>query len=74
MELTGLRTPCILIDGLKRQMLSSAEKGPPFQSGVLGVVRVGGTVEAGDTARVRLPSASLRALAAKSPVHNSAAR
>ncbi|MGY3075945.1 hypothetical protein ACVWZZ_002316 [Bradyrhizobium sp. LM6.10] len=52
-ELTGLRTPCILIDrfraGLKRQMLSSAEKGPPFKSGVLGVVRVGGTVAAGDT-------------------------
>lgn len=67
-ELTGLRTPCVLIDrfqaGLKRHVLSSAKRGPPFESGVLGVVRAGGTVAAGDTARVRLPSSSLRALPA----------
>jgi hypothetical protein len=67
-ELTGLRTPCVLIDrfrpGLKRQVLSSAERGPPFKCGVLGVVRVGGTVVAGDTARVRLPSTSFRGLPA----------
>jgi hypothetical protein len=66
-ELTGLRTPCVLIDrfrsGLKRQVLSSAERGPPFKSGVLGVVRVGDLV-AGDTARVRLPSSSFRPLPA----------
>ncbi|QOZ65930.1 MOSC domain-containing protein [Bradyrhizobium arachidis] len=66
-ELTGLRTPCVLIDrfrpGLKRQVLSSAERGPPFKCGVLGVVRVSGPVAAGDTARVRLPS-SFRALPA----------
>jgi hypothetical protein len=47
-ELTGLRTPCVLIDrfraGLKRQVLSSAETGPPFKCGVLGVVRAGGAV------------------------------
>jgi hypothetical protein len=62
-ELTGLRTPCVLIDrfqaGLKRQVLSSAETGPPFKCGVLGVVRA---VAAGDTARSRLPSTSFRAL------------
>jgi len=67
-ELTGLRTPCVLIDrfrtGLKRQMLSSAETGPSFKSGVLGVVRAGGTVVAGDSARVRLPSSSFRPLPA----------
>ena len=67
-ELTGLRTPCILIDrfqaGLKRQVLSSAETGTPFKCGVLGVVRAGGAVAAGDTARVRLPSSSFRALPA----------
>jgi hypothetical protein len=60
-ELTGLRTPCVLLDrfraGLKRQVLSSAEAGPPFKCGVLGIVRVGGAVSAGDIARVRLPSA-----------------
>lgn len=67
-ELTGLRTPCLLIDrfhaGLKKKVLSSAETGPPFQCGVLGVVRAGGTVAAGDTARVRLPSSSHQALPA----------
>jgi MOSC domain-containing protein YiiM len=64
-ELTGLRTPCVLIDrfraGLKRHVLSSAEMVPAFRCGALGVVRLGGTVAACDTARVRLPS-SFRAL------------
>jgi MOSC domain len=67
-ELTGLRTPCVLIDrfraGLKRQVLLSSETGPPFKSGVLGVVRAGGTVAAGDAARVRLPSSSFGPLPA----------
>ena len=67
-ELTGLRTPCVLIDrfraGLRRQVLSSAETGPPFKSGVLGVVRAGGTVAAGDSGRIRLPSSSFRPLPA----------
>jgi MOSC domain-containing protein YiiM len=67
-ELTGLRTPCVLIDrfqaGLKRQALSSAETGPPFKFGVLGVVSVGGAVAAGDSARVRLPTPSFGALPA----------
>jgi hypothetical protein len=67
-ELTGLRTPCLLIDrfraGLKRQVLSSAETGPPFKSGVLGVVRAGGMVAAGDTARARVPSSPFRPLPA----------
>jgi MOSC domain-containing protein YiiM len=66
-ELTGLRTPCVLIDrfraGLKRRVLSSAETGPASKCGVLGVVRAGGTVAAGDTARVQLQS-SFRALPA----------
>ncbi|MBR0822984.1 MOSC domain-containing protein [Bradyrhizobium liaoningense] len=59
-ELTGLRTPCVLIDrfraGLRRHVLSSAKMGPPFKCGVLGVVRFGGRVAPGDTARIRLPS------------------
>ena len=67
-ELTGLRTSCVLIDrfraGLKRHVLSSAEMGPPFRCGVLGVVRAGGPVSAGDDARARLPSSSFRALPA----------
>jgi len=67
-ELTGLRTPCILIDrfqaGLKREVLSSAETGPPFKCGVLGVARIGGAVASGDSARVRLPSSPFGALPA----------
>ncbi|MHC2687915.1 MOSC domain-containing protein [Bradyrhizobium liaoningense] len=67
-ELTGLRTPCVLIDrfraGLKRQVLSSVETDPAFKSGVLGVVRAGGPVAAGASARVRLPSSSFRPLPA----------
>ncbi|MCP3398935.1 MULTISPECIES: MOSC domain-containing protein [unclassified Bradyrhizobium] len=67
-ELTGLRTPCVLIDrfraGLKRRVLSSAETAPPFKCGVLGVVRTGGTVAPGDRARVRLPSSYFRTLPA----------
>ena len=58
-ELTGLRTPCVLIDrfrtGLKRQVVSSAKTGPAFRCGVLGVVRAGGRVAAGDRARAILP-------------------
>jgi MOSC domain-containing protein len=67
-ELTGLRTPCLLIDrfraGLKRHVLSSTETDPPFKCGVLGVVRAGGSVAPGDAARVRLPITSCRALPA----------
>ena len=59
-ELTGLRTPCVLINryraGLKPQVLSSAKTGPPFKCGVLGVVRIGGRVAAGDSARILLPA------------------
>jgi MOSC domain-containing protein YiiM len=55
-ELAGLRTHHVLMDhfraGLKRHVPSSAEMGPPFKSGVLGVVRAGGTVAPGDTARI----------------------
>jgi len=59
-ELTGLRTPCILIDrfrpGLKRQVLSSAKTGPSFKCGVLGVVRGSGRIAAGDSARILQPA------------------
>lgn len=58
-ELTGLRTPCVLIDrfrsGLKRHVLSSAAAGPPFRCGVMGVVRTAGPVAAGNPARVSTP-------------------
>jgi MOSC domain-containing protein YiiM len=57
-ELTGLRTPCLLIDrfrkGLRKQMVGTVG-GPKFRSGVLAVVRTGGPVIAGDVARAELP-------------------
>lgn len=58
-ELAGLRTPCVLI-----QVLASARTDSPFKCEVLGVVRSGGPVAAGDAARVRLPSSAFRALRA----------
>jgi MOSC domain-containing protein YiiM len=65
-ELTGLRTPCVLIDrfraGLKRQVIQPAKSGPPFRCGVLGVVKAGGAVAAGDPTRVTLPDEPRSAL------------
>jgi hypothetical protein len=50
-ELTGLRTPCVLIDrfrpGLKQHMLSSEKTGPAFRCGVMAVVRTGRTRRCG---------------------------
>src|ERR1700739_1913574 len=58
-ELTGLRTPCVLIDrfwpGLKRDGVSPEKTSPPFKCGVMGVVRVGGRVAARDPATALLP-------------------
>jgi hypothetical protein len=65
-ELTGLRTPCILIDrfrpGLKARMIRTNRAGPKFKCGVLAVVRVGGLVAAGDLARVEPPDRPWRPL------------
>ncbi|WP_349253875.1 hypothetical protein [Bradyrhizobium sp. CB2312] len=65
-ELTGFRTPCVLIDrfrsGLKQHVLSSEKTGPAFRCGVMAAVRTGGRVAAGDVARVVLPNPPHRAL------------
>jgi MOSC domain-containing protein YiiM len=57
-RLTGLRTPCILIDrfklGLKGQLLG-ATPNPPFRAGVMAVVSEGGEVSPGDPIRAILP-------------------
>jgi MOSC domain-containing protein YiiM len=64
-ELTGLRTPCALIDRfqkrLKRAMIMKREQ-PKFRCGVLGVVRATGRVMPGDIVAVELPSSSREAL------------
>jgi MOSC domain-containing protein YiiM len=66
-ELTGLRTPCSLIDrfqkGLKRAMILKHEQ-PIFRCGVLGVARATGEIAPGDPIVVELPSSSLQPLPA----------
>ncbi len=59
-EITGLRTPCGLIDrfqkGLKRAMIAAKYVRPRFRCGVLGVVLQSGVVTVGDGVRVELPA------------------
>jgi MOSC domain-containing protein YiiM len=68
LELTGLRTPCVLIDrfkaGLKRQMIVELRDRPKFRCGVMAIVRTGGKVAVGDFIEVRLPSKPWRPLPA----------
>lgn len=59
-EVTGLRNPCVKIDrfepGLLKQVVGRDEHGRTVQrTGVMGVVRVGGVVRAGDAIEVELP-------------------
>lgn len=59
-ELTGVRTPCGLIDrfqrGLKRKMVRTQTGLPKFRCGVLGIVVVGGKIGQGDAIRADAPS------------------
>lgn len=59
-ELTGLRTPCSLIDrfqkGLKRAMIVRAGHFVTFRSGVLGIVRAGGHLAPNDPIAVEFPA------------------
>lgn len=65
-ELTGLRTPCVLIDrfkiGLKRQMIVEQRHRPQFRCGVMAVVRSGGKVAIGDLIEIKFPSEPWRPL------------
>jgi MOSC domain-containing protein YiiM len=67
-ELTGLRSPCVLIDrfkpGLKRKMLVEECGRPRFRCGVMAVVRSSGRTSIGDAIAVRLPSEPLKSLPA----------
>jgi MOSC domain-containing protein YiiM len=58
-KLTGLRTPCMLIDrfrkGLKKEMIRNAAEAPKFRCGVMGIVTTGGPVAPGDRVRAELP-------------------
>ncbi|MGW1586026.1 MOSC domain-containing protein [Streptomyces sp. NPDC002386] len=66
-EVTGLRNPCRQIDGFQRGLLKQvvgrdAEGHVRYRAGVMGVVRVGGVVRAGDAISVELPDGLHRAL------------
>jgi MOSC domain-containing protein YiiM len=59
-EITGLRNPCVQIDnfqaGLLRAVLhDDGHDGVVRRAGIMGVVRTGGRVRAGDRIRVELP-------------------
>jgi MOSC domain-containing protein YiiM len=62
-ELTGLRTPCGMIDkfkkGLKRAMIVRTPDQVAFRAGVMGVVRASGEVGKGDAVGVELPRGAL---------------
>nr|WP_305728054.1 MOSC domain-containing protein [Bradyrhizobium sp. WSM2254] len=64
-RVTGLRTPCVLIDrfknGLKGHLVCNLS-GPPFRAGVMGVVSHGGEVCPGDAIQVDLPTRPRRLL------------
>ncbi|GGT56854.1 MOSC domain-containing protein [Streptomyces kurssanovii] len=61
-EVTGLRNPCSQIDTFQKGLLKEVFELDPatgdfaFKSGIMGVVRQGGTVRPGDTIGVELPA------------------
>jgi MOSC domain-containing protein YiiM len=67
-ELTGLRTPCVLIDrfstGLKRKLIMPDADLPAYRCGVMGVVPSGGRISVGDRIEIRFPIEPWRTLPA----------
>lgn len=60
-EITGLRNPCTQLDGLQSGLMKAAletraDGALVRKSGVMGVVRVGGEVQRGDSIRIELPA------------------
>ena len=61
LEVTGLRNPCVQIDGfqegLLKQVVGRDEDGRPrFRAGIMSVVVTGGVVRPGDPIRIELPA------------------
>ena len=59
-EVTGLRNPCVQLDGVAEGLMAATldrdEQGNLVRkAGVMGVVRSGGRVRAGDSIRIELP-------------------
>jgi MOSC domain-containing protein YiiM len=67
-ELTGLRTPCVLIDrfrsGLKLRLIMPESDHPRYRCGVMSVVRSNGRVSAGDSIKILFPPEPWRTLPA----------
>jgi MOSC domain-containing protein YiiM len=67
-ELTGLRTPCVLIDrfrtGLKGKLIMQEADRPAYRCGVMGVVASGGRISVGDRIEIRFPPEPWRTLPA----------
>jgi MOSC domain-containing protein YiiM len=66
-EVTGLRNPCVQLDGLRPGLMAAVlgrdEDGRLVRkSGVMGIVLVSGEVRAGEPVRVELPPGPLRPL------------
>ena len=67
-EVTGLRNPCVQLDGLQKGLMAATlDHGPDGylirKSGVMAVVLNGGEVRPGDSIRTELPAEPHRALA-----------
>jgi MOSC domain-containing protein YiiM len=65
LELTGLRTPCVLIDRFKSGLtkrLQGGAAGPRFRAGVMAIVTKGGEVSPGDRIHTVLPAPPHQAL------------
>jgi hypothetical protein len=67
-EVTGLRNPCVQLDGLHPGLMAAtlgrdADGRLVLKAGVMGVVLVGGHVRPGDSIRVELPPEPHRRLA-----------
>jgi MOSC domain-containing protein YiiM len=59
-EVTGLRNPCLQIDGFQKGLLKQVvgrddDGSPRFKAGIMSVVLVGGVVRPGDVLKVELP-------------------
>jgi MOSC domain-containing protein YiiM len=55
-RLTGLRTPCMLIDRFEAGLKDELRGGPRFRAGAMAVVSDGGEVSPGDLIRAVLPA------------------
>ena len=66
-EVTGLRNPCVQLDGLQPGLMAAtlardAAGGLVRKAGVMGIVIAGGEVRVGDAIEIELPPAPHRAL------------